>query len=277
MNQPLVTYFGGKQKIAQYIVKEIENIQHNTYHEPFCGGAAVFFAKSERIYKNSGNYREILNDTSDNLINLYRTAKTYPEQFIQMVEATLYSQSDHCKANNILKEPVSYSNIDRAWAYYISANCSFGSKVGSTWNAPKKEKNVAKGFQNRKLRLREQLRRLESAYISCEDALTAIARWDSPTTLFYCDPPYIGSSLGHYNGYTESDYQALVDLLDAIKGSYILSNYPQSIKPRSATSKVEINTSLCVKKSTDDIERKEILWIKNASGDLSLPLFTLSA
>ena len=145
MNQPLITYFGGKQKIAPYIVKEIENIQHNTYHEPFCGGAAVFFTKPEQNYKDSGSYREILNDTSDNLINLYRVAKTYPEQFIQSIEATLYSQSDHRRANNILKEPASHSDIDRAWAYYISANCSFGSKVGSTWNAPGKRRMLPRG------------------------------------------------------------------------------------------------------------------------------------
>jgi len=38
-----VTYYGGKQKMVRHILPIIP--EHNLYCEPFCGGAAIFFAK----------------------------------------------------------------------------------------------------------------------------------------------------------------------------------------------------------------------------------------
>ena len=41
--KPLLTYYGGKQRIAKDILSLMP--KSDVYIEPFCGGAAVFFAR----------------------------------------------------------------------------------------------------------------------------------------------------------------------------------------------------------------------------------------
>jgi site-specific DNA-adenine methylase len=66
---------------------------------------------------------------------------------------------------------------------------------------------------------------MAGVYIACQDALTIIDQWDSPQTLFYCDPPYPDTQQGHYGGYTVEDYALLVEKLDAAAGNIVLSCY----------------------------------------------------
>jgi len=63
-------------------------------------------------------------------------------------------------------------------------------------------------------------------YITSLDFAAVINRFDSPTTLFYVDPPYFGTE--HY--YTEGDFsvidhQRLAETLRAISGKFALSYY----------------------------------------------------
>ena len=46
-----------------------------------------------------------------------------------------------------------------------------------------------------------------------------------PDAFFYIDPPYVGADQGHYDGYTQEDFDALLNLLAAIKGKFLLSSY----------------------------------------------------
>jgi len=50
--KPLLSYYGGKQRIASRILAEIEQIPHTVYVEPFAGGATLLFAKPVRIVSN---------------------------------------------------------------------------------------------------------------------------------------------------------------------------------------------------------------------------------
>ena len=70
--RPALIYYGGKQNMLSHILPLIP--KHKCYVEPFCGGAAVFFAKDK-----SSN--EILNDNNNNLINFYRILKIFIDHF----------------------------------------------------------------------------------------------------------------------------------------------------------------------------------------------------
>ncbi|WP_461789486.1 DNA adenine methylase [Pedobacter sp.] len=71
--------------------------------------------------------------------------------------------------------------------------------------------------------------RLERTVIECADALYIIQSRDFEDAFFYCDPPYVGSNCGHYKGYTEADFEALLSLLSTIKGKFLLSSYPSEM------------------------------------------------
>src|SRR5690606_23960632 len=49
---------------------------------------------------------------------------------------------------------------------------------------------------------------------------------DGKAAFFYCDPPYVGSDCGHYDGYSQEDFEALLKTLSRIKGRFLLSSYP---------------------------------------------------
>ena len=290
--RPLISYYGGKQRIASKIVEVIDTVPHTVYVEPFAGGLAVFYYRTVYSFTNKDNHIEVINDCSDALVNLYSIARSCPEEFDRIVQLTPYSRSEHEMAVKICKDPSNYSKLDWAWAYYVNINQSFSNTLSRGWGTAVFGRNQAATWSTRKLRIPECLERLKNVHIECDDALNVIQRWDSPQTLFYCDPPYPNAVQGHYGGYSLEDWLQLCDQLDSIQGSYIVSNYQQEIEPKSAQIKLEIS-AICsatgsgkIGKNRDkskaasvdklgDRQRTEILWVrdqsKNIRKELKLP------
>jgi DNA adenine methylase len=243
VRQPF-SYYGGKQKIVRHILPIVESIPHTVFGEPFCGGASVLFAKEPRAVGNGDHYREFINDANEWVTTFYRVGKREPDDLIQLIDETLYSEADHLKAKNILKNSQDHNELMIAWAFYVQANMSFAHIVLRGWGTGVKSESGQKTWDNRKATLPEALNRLSRVAISCGDALSCLKRWDSPQTLFYIDPPYPNTSQGHYEGYSLNDYRQLCDTLDNIKGSYILSNYACDVTPKSVSQSISIET-LC--------------------------------
>jgi DNA adenine methylase len=262
-HKPIVSYYGGKQKLVSKILPHFP--QHTVYAEPFCGGATMLFAKPYLHTGNNNNYREVINDVNDDLITMYRVAKEQPEQFFARIDATLYSQSDDKKARKILKERTSNDPLDIAWAVYLQCNMSFANCMFGGWGTSVKNHNEAITFNNRKARLKAVLERIAQTHISNEDALACLKRWDSPQTLFYIDPPYIDANQGHYAGYTREDFTNLIDTLKNIKGSFVLSCYPNDVVPADWT-RVDFAAAMSAAKRKDlDKKRTESIWIKDSN------------
>jgi DNA adenine methylase len=224
--KPLISYYGGKQRIASWICQYIP--KHTVYAEPFCGGAAVFFMKPFPKVKNNNHYREVLNDTNKAIVTLYKVAsdKILREEFLYKLQCTPYSRSVHkeaCNANT--NKYKGYSELDIAVAFYININMSFAKNINGGWGTSVYGRNSAGTWANRIKNLPSILERLFGVHIEHDDALSVIKRWDSPQTFFYCDPPYVGSDQGHYKGYTEEDFKDLIGTLESIQGSFLLSHY----------------------------------------------------
>ena len=270
--KPLISYYGGKQRIASRIVEQIQRIDHKIYAEPFCGGCAVLYTKPEPRPSNWDNYREAINYTNELVVNLYRVAREQPEALHDLIELTPYSRVEYVRAVDICKGHVDAGSLEKAWALYVNAQMSFGTKLNAGWGVGKFGRNLAATWETKRQRLDASLARLSRVHIDCQDALTFIDQWDHPDTLFYCDPPYTNTECGHYDGYSSADYQALCDKLDSIQGSYILSNYPQEIAPQSAQGVIEIATTCSAsgkgktrlsttKAAAGENDRTECLWI----------------
>lgn len=279
--KPLISYYGGKQRIASQIVSIIETIPHTVYVEPFFGGGAVFFARQKPAATNAHRYREVINDRSEALINLYRVARENPAEFERWMQFTPYSQAEHRRAIAICKNPESHTPMERAWAYYVNINQSFANVLSTGWRTSVFGRNQAATWHNRKQNIPGCLERLQAVHICCEDALDVIQRWGSPQTLLYLDPPYPCANQGHYDGYTMNDWQALCKLLDECQSSYILSNYPQPIEPQSAQKRITIDAVMTsakvggsdrTRKATaeeiGDRKRTEVLWVCDRSANM---------
>lgn len=239
--RPLISYYGGKQRVAQRIVDVICTIPHSVYCEPFFGGGAVLFKKGFPAVSNTSHYREVINDHSEQLMTMYQYARSHPEEFERLIRATPYSRSDHELSKRILKSKKA-SKKAIAWAYYYKIQTSFGNILHGGWGTSVLGRNFAATFITKSENLKQCLQRLSAVCIDCQDYQKVTDRWDSPQTLFYLDPPYPGTDQGDYSGYTEEDHARLCDLLDNCQGSYILSNYFQKHEPKSAQIKKSFDT-----------------------------------
>jgi DNA adenine methylase len=66
-----LAYIGGKNRLASKIIEFFP--EHQTYVEPFCGGAQVFFRKAPSKV-------EILNDLNEDIFNFLRVCQLHHEE-----------------------------------------------------------------------------------------------------------------------------------------------------------------------------------------------------
>lgn len=215
-----ISYYGGKQRLASKIIPYIP--KHTVYCEPFCGGAAVLFSKPWPKATNTNNYREIINDIDGDLINFFKQLRDNGEELCRRLALTPYSELEHQLAKAYKTET---NDIERARKYYIAGQMSFAYSVNAGWHRSVYSENHAATHLNKVLQLPDFVSRLMGVYISNTDALKCIAQFDSPQTFFYIDPPYVGANQGHYSGYTQEHFNALIETLKKVKGSFILSCY----------------------------------------------------
>lgn len=216
-----LTYYGGKQKLIRHLLDF--QPEHNLYAEPFLGGGAFFYAKERSNV-------EVINDTNAELVNFYRVAKNRFHDLQALVRITLHNRKDHDDAWVIYNKPHLFDEVRRAWAIWVLCTQSFSSMMDGSWGYDKKDRTTTLKITNKRESFIEDIAfRLQDAQIECADALYIIQSRDTPATFFYCDPPYYNSAMGHYDGYTEADFTALLDQLSKIKGKFLLSSYPSEL------------------------------------------------
>lgn len=216
-----ITYYGGKQQLLPVILNGIP--KHKLYCEPFCGGAAVFFGKP-------ASEVEVINDTNKELINFYKVCRNRFHDLTSLTRTTLHSREQHDDAWVIYNKPHLHDEVRRAWAVWVLSCQSFSSKLNGSWGFDKTVATSNIKINNKRDQFTEELSlRLQNAQIECSDALYIIKSRDTSNTFYYCDPPYFNSDMGHYDGYSEQDFENLLILLSAIKGKFMLSSYPSPL------------------------------------------------
>lgn len=216
-----ITYYGGKQTLLPHILPRIP--VHDLYTEAFAGGLAVFFAKPPSKV-------EVVNDTNAELINFYRVLKTRYNELKLRVDATLHSRLTHEYATFVYNHAEIFNEIERAWAVWCLTKQSFASRLDAVWGYDFKKGTKPIAISNAKGNFTNELSaRLEFVQIECDDALNVLKRYDSPDTFHFIDSPYIGSDMGHYAGYTEHDFESLLELCSQLEGKFMLTMFPHSI------------------------------------------------
>jgi len=216
-----LTYYGGKQKLVSTILPLFPD--HLLYGEPFAGGAALLFAKEPSEV-------EILNDTNAELINFYKVMKHDFISLQKKIAITLHSRKQHSDASVIYTNPHLFNELDRAWAVWVLASQSFSSILNAGWGYDKTTNTTTKRIINKGIRFTEEYAiRLQNVQMECTDALYIIQSRDHDEAFFYCDPPYYNSEMGHYGGYTQHDFERLLQVLSKLKGKFLLSSYPSDV------------------------------------------------
>lgn len=198
---------GGKTRLAPKIIPMFPS--HRIYVEPFAGGAAVYFRKG-------ASEKEVLNDKDAEIAFAFRfLANMTPEQLEKLKRKNWIKSERQFKK---LKALTPCTALERFYRFYYLKRASFG-RGGQSFSHPDAGGRI--GIDHL-WRVHERLKRTRVHNVT---ALKIIDKYDSPSTLFYLDPPYpdrafIGSTFGKY---TIKDLEELIQKLEGIKGKFILS------------------------------------------------------
>lgn len=187
------------------------------------------------------------------------------------------SEDHYYRSTEICKNSAGVDELELAIAFFVNIRQSFSNMLNAGWGRSVFGVNQPTTWSNAKY-LYNYVERMSSVGISCQDALKCITQFDSPQTFFYCDPPYPGTDQGHYKGYTQEDFNELVTILSACKGSAIVSCYNQDdrFEPRlwskaefsaacSARGRIGYDRSKKKDESDQNRKRTEVIYIKQSS------------
>lgn len=237
MADTLFQYPGGKS--GQF--KRIKGLmpQHECFVEGF-GGSGVITLNKEPAEV------DVYNDLDSELVHFFIVYREAPERLAEWLEGVKYSYDtyedfvtafygeaneereegalpgDTLSSNLVTGDDISYNHVRRAGIFFFLRYTQFGAKYhGRSGFGRSKVQNGATTFDNAKERLKE--------FSGCWDHVTIenvsyeklVDTYDSPDTLYYFDPPYVGTE--HH--YRESDFSHtdFIETLRQIEGKFIVS------------------------------------------------------
>lgn len=232
--KPPIPYYGAKGRLAPWIASLLP--PHRLYVEPFCGSAAVLFAKPPSQY-------EVINDIDNNVITFFRMLRERPEELVRACQLTPYARTEYRAAR--LDEDV--DDLERARRVFVRATQAFNGdglsagRSGSWSSGARPGDSYVPRVRARADRLYEVAGRLRGVLIEYKDALDLIPAYDGPDAAFYVDPPYLRSTrsslhLGdrrrsdyRHDMPDEDDHRVLAKVLTGLDGAVLLSGYDSEL------------------------------------------------
>jgi len=264
--RPPVKWHGGKYYLSNRIIEKFP--KHHTYVEPFGGAASVLLNKHESPV-------EVYNDLDCRITRLYRVLRDHPEELQRVLQLTPYSEVEF---NQVLNAKDEENEIELARRDFVRWRQSLGGR-GDAFSFTKHRvrrgmADVVSGYLST---IDEQLpliaERFRTVQIVERPAVDVIKKWDSPETLFYCDPPYVLSTRDintrDVYGYemSEEEHTELADTLNACEGMVILSGYPSDLYNRLFAKWEQVTFDMPNHSAGGKTKQRkeEVLWIKPES------------
>jgi len=280
-------WHGGKRYLAEAIVQRMP--RHLHYVEPFAGGLAVLLRRDPadpRLWLQPRGPRsgtsEVVGDVNGQLINFWKVLAS-PDlfaQFVRRAQVTPVSRQLWEEAGEYAPDS---DPVGNAVAFFIRCRQSRSGMMKTftplTRNRTRRQMNALSSEWLGALEgLPDVHARLQTVVIEKRPAVDLIQAEDTPSTLFYCDPPYLDQTRTSPDVYehemTEADHRQLLATLLACKGKVILSGYPSdlydSVLTRWARHVIPIVNHAAGGKTKRQME--EVLWM-NYDPAQEAPLF----
>lgn len=220
-------WYGGKYSHLDWLLPLLPKTTH--YCEPFGGSAAVLINRAPSPV-------ETYNDIHGEVVNFFRVLRQQSDELIRLIGLTPFSRAEFEAAIAVPEE--SATDLERARRFYILARqvrtgLAQKASAGRWAHCKLTSRAGMSGAVSRWLGAVEDLpyiaQRLLRVQMESAPALEVIARYDSPHTLFYCDPPYPHDSRTDANAYayemTDDAHRQLAGVLRNVQGKVALSGY----------------------------------------------------
>jgi len=264
VHAPALRYHGGKFRLAPWLLQYFP--EHQTYVEPFGGGASVLLQKP-RVYA------EVYNDLDGDIVNFFRVLRD-PISRAALIEAchlTPYAREEFAEAFSPAECPV-----ERARRTAVRASMGFGSD-GATKDATGFRIDTARAYGTAqgiwadyppKLAIIGE--RFTGVLIENKDAIEVIKNHRRPDTLFYVDPPYVHSTRqmkgnGRYRcEMTDQQHEDLLTVMRESVGMFILSGYDNPLYSRMLSDWLSFSKTARIAARRGAGIRLETIWMNPA-------------
>ncbi|MEQ9823463.1 MAG: DNA adenine methylase [Puniceicoccaceae bacterium] len=221
VTRPPVRYFGGKFRIAPWILQHVP--AHRGWVEPFGGGAGVLLRKARA-------HSELYNDLDGEVVNLFRVLRDQGAAFRRYLELTPFSRDAFEKsfaAKNV-EDP-----FERAAHFLIRNQMGFGSssssrgrKTGFRHSAYNNRHSSGVDWRNLPDAIPAVVDRLRGVVIENRDYREILPKWDLDGTVIYCDPPYVmntRSGGGRYtHEFSDTDHCEMAEHLHRLRSAWVM-------------------------------------------------------
>jgi len=232
-----LSYIGGKSKIGTWIRGHVPNTIE-TYVEPFSGMFWVFFKMELPYYTNLKNV--VYNDVNPLNVNFYLCLKDYTKFWeltrnMPIEDTDLFNQfKKDIFGTEFVLDPQN-PNFEVAYKYaYILSQVWSGTdprrgnliKNGGYNGKDGVYKSKFEIFRSKLIDPKWHKYIDKITHIENLDFEDLIKKYDSPTTYFYCDPPYYKTEDYYINhDFGIDTHKRLADTLTNIEGKFSLSYY----------------------------------------------------
>lgn len=220
-------WYGGKYSHLGWLLPLLPRTAH--FCEPFAGSAAVLINREPSPV-------ETYNDLDGEAVNFFRVLRDHKDELVEAIGLTPFSREEFEQAIGTSAESI--SEVERARRFYIRARqvrtgLAQTASTGRWAHCKLTSRAGMAGAVSRWLGAVEDLpliaQRLLRVQIEHDAAASVIARYDSPDTLFYCDPPYPHESRSDSKAYgyemTNDEHRELSRVLHAVQGKVAISGY----------------------------------------------------
>jgi DNA adenine methylase len=219
-------WYGGKYSHLDWLLPLLPSCHH--YCEPFGGSGAV-------LLNHPPSPVETYNDLDGEVANFFRVLRDDKERLVEVIGLTPFSREEFNLACIVDPE---VTPLERARRFFVRARqvrtgLAQVASLGRWANCKNTSRAGMSGVISRWLGSIEDLpeiaERLLRVQIENRPALDVIRLYDSPQTLFYCDPPYVHLTRGDNKAYgyemTDDEHRELAQVLNFARGLVAISNY----------------------------------------------------
>lgn len=194
---------------------------HRTYVEPFGGGAVLIMAKPPSLI-------EVYNDEDSGLVELFRLVRS--DSGFEWLKKRDYSGE---RLNSLTwcckrawmdcedKAERAYRWLNLAWTALFEGVSLIGDH--NVYHPEHEMFFRSMTWLSEVRGLREVHRRVMRVQIEHLNYRRAFQLYDTPGTLFYCEPPYVAGSSGCPHTLPEDEHRELVQILLGLQGKVILA------------------------------------------------------
>ena len=264
--RPPVKWHGGKRYLCHRIIEHFP--EHETYVEPFGGAASVLINKPAVPV-------EVYNDLDERITRLFRVIRDHGDRFRHLLSLTPYSEVEFNSAGIEAEDEIEQARRD-----FVRWRLSLGGRGDSfSFTLHRVRRSMADVVSGYLSIIDEQLpliiERLRRVQIISRPAVEVIRTWDSPTTLFYCDPPYLhetrheGSRDVYGYEMTEQEHRELAAVLNGCHGKVVLSGYSSPLYSQLYESwrTISIDIANHAAGGRAKARKQEVLWLNWETSD----------